>query len=147
MYDLRVSTGCIPSPAFNISTCGFCQAELDYDQCRNCKPLRGCGTLSAYPYFIVFTVLVTFMILNVFIAILIESFNDESANHKFAISNDHLAEFAALWSEYDTDGDHMIPVDDFRDLMKRLSEPMGFMKTVHMKRKSRVFKKRSGRFL
>jgi hypothetical protein len=48
--------------------CGFVNAP-------GCLPLNGCGSNMAFPYFISFTLLISFVFLNLFIAVIIEGFS------------------------------------------------------------------------
>lgn len=51
--------------------CGF-SADME-----SCVPLNGCGTPVAFLYFFTFTMLVTFVLLNIFIAVILEGFANE----------------------------------------------------------------------
>jgi Ca2+-binding EF-hand superfamily protein len=75
MYQLaEPSPGCIDDPPWSKSVCGFEGADET-----NCTPLNGCGTQVAYIYFATFVVLVGFVFLNLFVAVILEGFEDSSA--------------------------------------------------------------------
>jgi hypothetical protein len=58
-----------------------------------------CGSVLSYPFFLTYTMLVTFVVLNLFIAVIIEGFND-SQN---AMEEDHIALCLETWKGYDPD--------------------------------------------
>ena len=63
MYDLANTRDCIDASTikYNASICGF---STKYD----CVPLDGCGNPAAFVYYITFTLFVTFVFFNLFIA-------------------------------------------------------------------------------
>lgn len=66
-----------------------------------------CGNVLAYPFFLTYTMLVTFVVLNLFIAVIIEGFND-SQN---AMEEDHIALCLETWKGYDPDFSMFLPLD------------------------------------
>jgi hypothetical protein len=52
MHNMRISDGdCDPNPAYDPEVCGFSNHY-------GCRPINGCGTAWAVPYFIVFNIVV-----------------------------------------------------------------------------------------
>jgi hypothetical protein len=75
MYQLaEPSDECVDDPPWQKEMCGFEGADET-----NCIPLNGCGTQAAYIYFATFVVLVGFVFLNLFVAVILEGFEDSSA--------------------------------------------------------------------
>lgn len=70
MHELASTTNCVPDPAYSEQMCGF--SNID-----GCIPLNGCGTGIAFAYFCSFTMLVTFILLNIVIAVILEGFANE----------------------------------------------------------------------
>jgi voltage-dependent calcium channel L type alpha-1D len=70
MHELASSTNCVSDPPFDAHMCGF--ANFD-----GCLPLNGCGSQIAFAYFCSFTMLVTFVLLNIVIAVILEGFANE----------------------------------------------------------------------
>merc|ERR1712020_601159 len=62
----------------------------------------GCGSYVAYPYFISFFVVCAFLVLNLFVAVIMDNF-DYLTRDWSILGPHHLAEFVHLWSEYDPD--------------------------------------------
>jgi len=64
---------------------------------------------------------------NVFIAVILEAY-DESENRDAAeISNDQLSSFAAAWALFDSKGDQKIPLSSVIPLLNRVETPLGYL--------------------
>ena len=64
-----------------------------------------CGNqLLAYIYFISFMIIVSFIFLNLFIAIILESFNTSQSEEGLKIGQQTLNVFSEVWSEFDKKG-------------------------------------------
>ena len=62
----------------------------------------GCGSYVAYPFFISFFVVCAFLVLNLFVAVIMDNF-DYLTRDWSILGPHHLSEFVHLWSEYDPD--------------------------------------------
>merc|ERR1711881_580752 len=87
----------------------------------------GCGTDFAYPYFISFFVVCSFLILNLFVAVIMDNF-DYLTRDWSILGPHHLSEFVHLWSEYDPDAKGFIKHVDVVTLLRKISPPLGFGK-------------------
>ena len=88
---------------------------------------EGCGTSFAYPYFISFFVVCSFLILNLFVAVIMDNF-DYLTRDWSILGPHHLDEFVRLWSEYDPDAKGRIKHVDVVTLLRKISPPLGFGK-------------------
>ncbi|KAF1332070.1 Voltage-gated ion channel, partial [Globisporangium splendens] len=70
MYELSSQDDCVEDPPYNPEMCGF-------NNTIGCTMLNGCGSPVAYAYLYSFTLLVTFILLNIFIAVILEGFANE----------------------------------------------------------------------
>ena len=86
-----------------------------------------CGTNIAYPYFISFFVVCSFLILNLFVAVIMDNF-DYLTRDWSILGPHHLDEFVRLWSEYDPDAKGRIKHVDVVTLLRKISPPLGFGK-------------------
>ncbi|XP_058464839.1 muscle calcium channel subunit alpha-1 isoform X1 [Malaya genurostris] len=100
----------------------------------NCDPLsddagslEGCGSSIAFPYFISFYVLCSFLIINLFVAVIMDNF-DYLTRDWSILGPHHLDEFVRLWSEYDPDAKGRIKHLDVVTLLRKISPPLGFGK-------------------
>ncbi len=87
----------------------------------------GCGTDFAYVYFISFFVVCSFLILNLFVAVIMDNF-DYLTRDWSILGPHHLDEFVRLWSEYDPDAKGRIKHVDVVTLLRKISPPLGFGK-------------------
>ncbi|XP_028178504.1 muscle calcium channel subunit alpha-1-like isoform X1 [Ostrinia furnacalis] len=86
-----------------------------------------CGTWMAFPYFISFSLLCTFLIINLFVAVIMDNF-DYLTRDWSILGPHHLDEFVRLWSEYDPDAKGRIKHLDVVTLLRKISPPLGFGK-------------------
>ncbi|KFD52387.1 hypothetical protein M513_06768 [Trichuris suis] len=86
-----------------------------------------CGNDFAYPYFISFFMLCSFLIINLFVAVIMDNF-DYLTRDWSILGPHHLDEFVRLWSEYDPDAKGRIKHLDVVTLLRKISPPLGFGK-------------------
>ncbi|XP_070000724.1 muscle calcium channel subunit alpha-1 [Penaeus vannamei] len=86
-----------------------------------------CGSNVAYPYFISFYTLCSFLIINLFVAVIMDNF-DYLTRDWSILGPHHLDEFITLWSEYDPDAKGRIKHLDVVTLLRKISPPLGFGK-------------------
>jgi len=122
MYELANSDECQLEVEYNSKMCGF------DDDVHNCIPLNGCGSPAAYVYYVSFTLFVTYVFLNLFIAVILEASEISADEEKDALSEDHLHAFMIEWLKYDPDCKLSITTKQFKDLLQLLEKPMGFGK-------------------
>lgn len=91
------------------------------------KVANNCGSVVAYPFFISFYVLCSFLIINLFVAVIMDNF-DYLTRDWSILGPHHLDEFIRLWSEYDPDAKGRIKHLDVVTLLRKISPPLGFGK-------------------
>jgi len=92
-----------------------------------CLPVDGCGSIAAaYAYFLSFTLLITFVFLNLFVAVVIEGFEEAGRQDSMRLGEGQLKQFLHIWMKYDPDATESIRIDQLLELLQRLPEPMGF---------------------
>ncbi|XP_078040970.1 ca[2+]-channel protein alpha[[1]] subunit D isoform X2 [Augochlora pura] len=108
-----------------------CSARPGKVKCDNSSDERenpsGCGSDIAIPYFISFYVLCSFLIINLFVAVIMDNF-DYLTRDWSILGPHHLDEFIRLWSEYDPDAKGRIKHLDVVTLLRKISPPLGFGK-------------------
>jgi len=87
----------------------------------------GCGSYVAYPYFCSFFIICAFLVLNLFVAVIMDNF-DYLTRDWSILGPHHLSEFVHLWSEYDPDAKGFIKHVDVVTLLRKISPPLGFRK-------------------
>ena len=86
MYDLGNTRDCISGGiTYNASVCGFSNAH-------DCIPLEGCGTPAAFLYYISFTLFVTFVFFNLFIAVILEASEISTEAEEESLGEEHLTQ-------------------------------------------------------
>ncbi|RWS32009.1 muscle calcium channel subunit alpha-1-like protein [Leptotrombidium deliense] len=88
---------------------------------------KSCGNSIAYLYFISFYILCSFLIINLFVAVIMDNF-DYLTRDWSILGAHHLDEFVRLWSEYDPDAKGRIKHLDVVTLLRKISPPLGFGK-------------------
>ncbi|XP_055999812.1 muscle calcium channel subunit alpha-1-like isoform X9 [Ostrea edulis] len=98
-----------------------------------CDPLsdgkedEDCGNDVAYFYFLSFYMLCSFLIINLFVAVIMDNF-DYLTRDWSILGPHHLDEFVRLWSEYDPEAKGRIKHLDVVQLLRKISPPLGFGK-------------------
>ncbi|KAM3838498.1 LOW QUALITY PROTEIN: voltage-dependent L-type calcium channel subunit alpha-1D [Diretmus argenteus] len=101
----------------------LCDSESDY----NPGEERSCGSGFAIIYFISFYMLCAFLIINLFVAVIMDNF-DYLTRDWSILGPHHLDEFKRIWSEYDPEAKGRIKHLDVVTLLRRIQPPLGFGK-------------------
>eukprot|EP00057_Strongylocentrotus_purpuratus_P015657 XP_011670131.1 PREDICTED: voltage dependent calcium channel L-type isoform X4 [Strongylocentrotus purpuratus] len=86
-----------------------------------------CGNNFAYVYFISFYSICSFLIINLFVAVIMDNF-DYLTRDWSILGPHHLDEFVRQWSEFDPDATGRIKHLDVVTLLRSISPPLGFGK-------------------
>ncbi|XP_046973963.1 muscle calcium channel subunit alpha-1-like isoform X14 [Vanessa cardui] len=103
------------------------RCDRNYDEEGEEDSSGSCGSVLAFPYFISFYVLCSFLIINLFVAVIMDNF-DYLTRDWSILGPHHLDEFIRLWSEYDPDAKGRIKHLDVVTLLRKISPPLGFGK-------------------
>ena len=144
MHSMISNTECHDDPPFPVNS-NWCWNEPDLPPCdvlldplnmtdaeleqlgdsSCCIPLYGCGSKGwAMFFFYSFTLLVTFVMLNLFLGVILEAFEDNETGD--SLSPGELDLFCEDWCQFDKDGTGLIKVKDLTDFYQILDKPMGF---------------------
>ncbi|XP_046727534.1 voltage-dependent L-type calcium channel subunit alpha-1D isoform X10 [Silurus meridionalis] len=88
---------------------------------------KSCGSGFAIIYFISFYMLCAFLIINLFVAVIMDNF-DYLTRDWSILGPHHLDEFKRIWSEYDPEAKGRIKHLDVVTLLRRIQPPLGFGK-------------------
>ncbi|XP_078270767.1 voltage-dependent L-type calcium channel subunit alpha-1D-like isoform X1 [Rhinoraja longicauda] len=100
-----------------------CDPESDYGPGEEST----CGSNFAIVYFITFYMLCAFLIINLFVAVIMDNF-DYLTRDWSILGPHHLEEFKRIWSEYDPEAKGRIKHLDVVTLLRRIQPPLGFGK-------------------
>jgi hypothetical protein len=82
-----------------------------------CGPAAG-GIDSSRVFFVTFLILVQYILLNLFIAVVLQAFAESSEDENSPINQDHIDIFTKKWKEFDPKGQGYIGCNDFKNDLK-----------------------------
>ncbi|XP_050304148.1 voltage-dependent calcium channel type A subunit alpha-1 isoform X3 [Anthonomus grandis grandis] len=97
---------------------------------QDCDPDTGkgpkeCGSNLAYMYFVSFIFFCSFLMLNLFVAVIMDNF-DYLTRDSSILGAHHLDEFVRIWAEYDPNATGKIHFTEMYDMLKNMDPPLGF---------------------
>ncbi|XP_049283428.1 voltage-dependent calcium channel type A subunit alpha-1-like isoform X5 [Anopheles funestus] len=97
---------------------------------RPCDPRAGktnetCGSTLAYGYFVSFIFFCSFLMLNLFVAVIMDNF-DYLTRDSSILGAHHLDEFVRIWAEYDPSASGKLHYTEMYDMLKNMAPPLGF---------------------
>ncbi|XP_042197960.1 voltage-dependent L-type calcium channel subunit alpha-1S-like isoform X3 [Callorhinchus milii] len=101
----------------------LCDPESDFEPGEEYT----CGTNFSIFYFISFYMLCAFLIINLFVAVIMDNF-DYLTRDWSILGPHHLDEFKRIWAEYDPEAKGRIKHLDVVTLLRRIQPPLGFGK-------------------
>ncbi|XP_059912927.1 voltage-dependent L-type calcium channel subunit alpha-1D isoform X2 [Gadus macrocephalus] len=102
-------------------------ACMPSENCDSESGEKSCGSGFAIIYFISFYMLCAFLIINLFVAVIMDNF-DYLTRDWSILGPHHLDEFKRIWSEYDPEAKGRIKHLDVVTLLRRIQPPLGFGK-------------------
>ncbi|XP_014851071.1 PREDICTED: voltage-dependent P/Q-type calcium channel subunit alpha-1A isoform X18 [Poecilia mexicana] len=99
---------------------------------KKCDPESGntgkeCGSTFAYTYFVSFIFLCSFLMLNLFVAVIMDNFEYLTRDSSI-LGPHHLDEYVRIWAEYDPAACGRIHYKDMYSLLRVISPPLGLGK-------------------
>lgn len=82
--------------------------------------------MTAVAYFISYRIVVEMIFLNLFIAIILQGFDDTNKQENSVLNNDIAEHFTEIWAKFDPKGTSTIPVSEFEDFLFKLGSPLGW---------------------
>ncbi|RZC43172.1 cacophony A, partial [Asbolus verrucosus] len=97
---------------------------------RSCDPLAkkegdNCGSDFSYIYFVSFIFLCSFLMLNLFVAVIMDNF-DYLTRDPSILGAHHLDEFVRVWTDYDPSASGKIHHTEMYEMLKNMDPPLGF---------------------
>ncbi|KAK6033021.1 putative ATP synthase F0, A subunit, partial [Ostertagia ostertagi] len=84
-----------------------------------------CGSNVSYAYFTSFVFLSSFLMLNLFVAVIMDNF-DYLTRDSSILGPHHLDEFIRVWADYDPAATGRIHYTDMYDMLRNITPPVGF---------------------
>ncbi|XP_071821818.1 voltage-dependent calcium channel type A subunit alpha-1-like isoform X3 [Apostichopus japonicus] len=89
------------------------------------NPEENCGSPFSYPYFVSFIFLCSFLMLNLFVAVIMDNF-DYLTRDASILGAHHLDEYVRVWGDYDPAGTGRINYKEMYEMLKEMEPPVGF---------------------
>lgn len=123
MHELSITTG---EEADVAPDSPICIQDQDYETfVRNGQILRGCGSSFAQTYFLCFTLLMAWLIMNLSVAAVIEGLEAAKNENTGIIEGEDVAGLIGRWQEYDPSASGWITSLDFVCLVIESPPPFG----------------------
>lgn len=85
-----------------------------------------CGDEStSQVYWFTYGLIVQLIFLNLFVAIILQNFQERKESDEQLINYDQVKSFQIAWSNFDARGKNFILVEDMINFMKELGQPLG----------------------
>ena len=96
-----------------------------------CSDAEGtCGSpITAVVFFISFIVIEAMVMLNLIVAVVLDTFAEEEAAEEMKLSPSQIENFVDAWKELDPDATHFMPTKDLKKLLLLLDAPLGYRDT------------------
>eukprot|EP00004_Rigifila_ramosa_P011837 TRINITY_DN2534_c0_g1_i1.p1 TRINITY_DN2534_c0_g1~~TRINITY_DN2534_c0_g1_i1.p1 ORF type:complete len:1746 (+),score=405.35 TRINITY_DN2534_c0_g1_i1:45-5282(+) len=87
-----------------------------------------CGSPYAALFFISFMTFVTFFVMNLFIAVILQGLEQVTGKDDHVITDPDVQHFTKMWSKYDPDASGYLPVNMLGTLLRDVGPPLGLLK-------------------
>uniref|UniRef100_A0A8D2ZYD0 Voltage-dependent calcium channel type A subunit alpha-1 n=1 Tax=Scophthalmus maximus TaxID=52904 RepID=A0A8D2ZYD0_SCOMX len=101
--------------------------QCERDPSLTSEPEGGCGSEFAYFYFVSFIFFSSFLMLNLFVAVIMDNFEYLTRDSSI-LGPHHLDEFVRIWGEYDRAACGRIHYKEMYKVVRTISPPLGFGK-------------------
>eukprot|EP00818_Percolomonas_sp_WS_P004657 CAMPEP_0117436504 /NCGR_PEP_ID=MMETSP0759-20121206/1040_1 /TAXON_ID=63605 /ORGANISM="Percolomonas cosmopolitus, Strain WS" /LENGTH=1762 /DNA_ID=CAMNT_0005228103 /DNA_START=105 /DNA_END=5393 /DNA_ORIENTATION=- len=79
----------------------------------------------AVPFFVSYVIICTFVIMNLFVAVILDNFETQMRFEDSALNSGDLTKFAEIWSEFDPKATYLIRTEFLKNLLQRVGPPLG----------------------
>ncbi|CAM9190427.1 unnamed protein product, partial [Heterosigma akashiwo] len=126
MYELMVredgtgsylpgGTSCVPNPTHT-------QMAAAWEEAGDRTFMIGCGAPApwAYLFFLAFTLLTAFIMINLFVAIIVDAVGDSSRREENPLGAEAFQEFCIKWNDIDEDATYTLAVEDLLTFVEKI---------------------------
>lgn len=110
----------------------YCLMKQTYEQLMKDGP-KECGSKISYIYFGIFIVIIQLLMLNLFIAVVIEGFGSVNKEHTGAVTHKDYMNFLDAWLCFDYDATGWIELEDVIYFIFILEKPLGSKGVINEK--------------
>uniref|UniRef100_A0A7S1KN52 Uncharacterized protein n=1 Tax=Percolomonas cosmopolitus TaxID=63605 RepID=A0A7S1KN52_9EUKA len=79
----------------------------------------------AVPFFVSYIIICTFVVMNLFVAVILDSFETQMRFEDSALNSSDLTRFVDIWSTFDPKATYSIPTEQLKNLLQRVGAPLG----------------------
>lgn len=87
--------------------------------------MDGCGTSAGYFYFFSFNLIISLLVVNLFVAMVMHTYDEIMKAENSAINMYQLQEILDLWKEFDPEGSGFLSYRDFNRFFKKIAIQLG----------------------
>jgi len=121
-----------------------CTGEVQTPEKLQSDGPRGCGSAFAYPFFITFELLVVLVMMNLIIAVLVDSFSQVQQKRLLCFYSKQVDLFVEAWESKDKPFIGYLHLDVVADILLKIAPPVGFQgskrkRVLHSMRPIRLF--------
>ena len=120
---------------------GSCVMYPSFAQFNAAGEAIGCGREPwlTYTFFLLFVLAATMIMLNLFVAVILEGFGDQQYEGEKSLTDDQFQLFCARWLDFDLNADYIIDGDSVVAFLRSLPPPMGVKGYALSERDARKF--------
>eukprot|EP00899_Mesostigma_viride_P006469 jgi/Mesvir1/15823/Mv03377-RA.1 len=108
--------------------------------CDNSPEVDNCGLRWAWLYFVSFVLMGSFVMFNLFIAVVLENFSASKLDNDNQVTVKHLHEFRRIWvKHFDPHRCNFISPERFEDLLRKVPPPLGVCGKVMSRNEMALF--------
>ena len=86
-----------------------------------------CGNpLAAVIFFITFVIIEAMVMLNLIVAVVLDTFADEQSAEEMKLNTSQIEQFQEAWKDVDPEATHFMPTKDLKKLLLLMDPPLGF---------------------
>lgn len=109
---------------YNLADQSDCVPEQTYEDIV-ANGVQGCGSITSYPFFVSFVIIIVMLILNLSVAAVIEGLDTARSENLGVVEADSIMELIELWKNFDPMATGWIRVDDLVFVLCQLEAPLG----------------------
>lgn len=89
------------------------------------SPTGDCGNrILAVIFFVTYILIIFLIMINMYIAVILENFNEAQSQEEIGVSDDDLETFIQVWEEFDPNASHFIGLQQLSDFLDALEPPL-----------------------
>jgi len=84
--------------------------------------VNGCGSVLSFPYFISYVLTIMTVFVNLFVAVMVEGFQEQTEIDNIKIKDTDIDEFRTVWKQFDPEGSEYVLCNQLEEILVRLAK-------------------------